>query len=301
MNAQLPHNRIEMVPVAQINVLNPRSRNRRVHLEIIDSIRKAGLKRPIVVSRRRNPHSQFRFDLVCGQGRIEAYQSLGWPEIPAIVVDADEKQCLMLSVVENVARRHHRPIDQMREIGELRARGHSELQIAEMIGMSASWINMISCLLDNGEERLLDAVERELIDINTAINISRGSNAEIQNFLLEEYNKGLRGKKLTRFRQLIEQRINRRKHTGSELLGKRRTRAQRESPEELRRMYREETEREQQLAAKAKAADRGVTCAVVLMRELLADDRFRGAFLAEELDVEMPEILKTRIDPGALR
>lgn len=299
MNTQLSHDRIEMIPIAQINVLNPRARNRRVHQEIIDSIREAGLKRPIVVSRRRSTHDQFRFDLVCGQGRIEAFRSLGRSEIPAIVVDADERQCLMLSVVENVARRHHRPIDQMREIGELRARGHSETQIAEMIGMSASWVNMISCLLDNGEERLLDAVERELIDVNTAINISRGSNADIQNFLLDEYNRGLRGKKLTKFRQLIEQRINRRKHVGSELLGKRR--GPRESPEELRRMYKEETEREQQLAAKAKAADRSVTCAVVIMRELLADHRFREAFLAEKLHLEMPEVLKTRIDLGDLR
>lgn len=161
MNTRLSHEQIEMVPIAQINVLNPRARNRRIHQEIIENIRKAGLKRPIVVSRRRNSKDQFHFDLVCGQGRIEAFENLGWPEIPAIVVDADERQCLMLSVVENLARRHHRPIDQMREIGELRARDHSEAQIAAMIGMSASWVNMISCLLDNGEERLLNAVERE--------------------------------------------------------------------------------------------------------------------------------------------
>lgn len=303
MSTQLSHQQIEMVPIAQINVLNPRARNRRIHQEIIENIRKAGLKRPIVVSRRPNSRDQFRFDLVCGQGRIEAFQELGWPEIPAIVVDADEKHCLMLSVVENVARRHHRPIDQMREIGELRARGHSEIQIAEIVGVSASWINMICCLLDKGEERLLDAVERELIDVNTAINISRGSNADIQNFLLDEYDRGLRGKKLTKLRQLVEQRINRRKYAGGELLGKLRARARppKESPEYLRRMYKEETERERQLAAKAKVADRSVTCAVATMRELLADDRFRGVFLAEKLHLEMPEVLKTRIDLGVMR
>jgi ParB family transcriptional regulator, chromosome partitioning protein len=197
MNTQLSHDRIEMIPIAQIHVLNRRARNRRVHQEIIDSIREARLKRPIVVSRRCSTHDQFRFDLVCGQGRIEAFRSLGWPEIPAMVVDADERQCLTLSVVENVARRHHRPIDQMREIGELRARGHGETQIGEMAGVSASWVNMIACLLDNGEQRLLDAVERELIDVNTAINISVGRNSEVQTFLLDEYNRGLRGKKLT--------------------------------------------------------------------------------------------------------
>lgn len=300
MNTQLSHDRIELVPIAQINVLNPRARNRRIHQKIIDNVSSVGLKRPIVVRRRLNTKDQFRFDLVCGQGRIEAFQNLGWTEIPAFVVDADEKQCLMLSVVENVARRHHRPIEQMREIGELRARGHSDKHIAEMIGVSTSWVNMICCLLDNGEERLLDAVERELIDLNTAINISRGSNADIQNFLLGEYDKGLRGRKLTRLRQLVEQRMSRRKHAGSELLGKRRTRTPRATPEELRRLYKEETEREQQLAAKAKVADRSVTCAVVTMRELLADHGFRKLFLAEKPQLVMPQVLKTRVDLGAL-
>lgn len=300
MNTQLSHDRIELVPIAQINVLNPRARNRRIHQKLIDNVSDVGLKRPIVVRRRLNTKDQFRFDLVRGQGRIEAFQNLGWTEIPALVVDADEKQCLMLSVVENVARRHHRPIDQMREIGELRARGHSDKHIAEMIGVSASWVSMICCLLDNGEERLLDAVERELIDLNTAINIARGSNTDIQNFLLGEYDKGLRGKKLTRLRQLVEQRMSRRKHASSELLGKHRTRTPRASPEELRRLYKEETEREQQLAAKAKVADRSVTCAVVTMRELLADHGFRKLFLAEKLQLAMPQVLKTRVDLGAL-
>jgi ParB family chromosome partitioning protein len=300
MNTQLSHDRIELVPIAQINVLNPRARNRRIHQKLIDNVSDVGLKRPIVVRRRLNTNDQFRFDLVCGQGRIEAFQNLGWTEIPAFVVDADERQCLMLSVVENVARRHHRPIDQMREIGELRARGHTDKHIAEMIGVSASWVDMICCLLDNGEERLLDAVEGELIDLNTAINIARGSNADIQNFLLGEYEKGLRGKKLIRLRQLVEQRMSRRKHASSELLGKRRTRTPRVSPEELRRLYKEETEREQQLAAKAKVADRSVTCAVVTMRELLADQGFRKMFLAEKLHSVMPKVLKTRVDLGAL-
>ena len=44
--------KIEMIPLAQINVLNPRSRNKRQHREIVDNIEAIGLKRPITVSRR---------------------------------------------------------------------------------------------------------------------------------------------------------------------------------------------------------------------------------------------------------
>ena len=43
---------IEMVPIAQINVLNPRARSKRLHREIVDNIEAIGLKRPITVSRR---------------------------------------------------------------------------------------------------------------------------------------------------------------------------------------------------------------------------------------------------------
>lgn len=299
MSRQIAHEHIEMVPIAQINVLNPRSRNRRVHQEIIDNIDSVGLKRPIVVSRSRQKHDRFRFDLICGQGRIEAFQKLGLLEIPSFVIDADPEHCLMLSVVENVARRHHRPIDQMREIGELRVRGNSDTQIASMIGVTTSWVNMIAHLLDHGEERLLDAVECELIDINSAIDISRGSDADVQNFLMDEYKRGLKGKKLSRVRKLVEQRLTRKKRAGGEFLAGGKKLAHRESPDELRRIYKRETAREQLLAKKAKVADRSVACAVRVLSELLSDSEFHRIFHLEKLFAEMPEILKTRITIGA--
>jgi ParB family chromosome partitioning protein len=77
---------IEMIPVEQIHVLNPRSRNKRLHREIIDNIGTIGLKRPITVSRKAGVQGVSSYDLVCGQGRLEAFQSLGHKEIPAFVV-----------------------------------------------------------------------------------------------------------------------------------------------------------------------------------------------------------------------
>jgi hypothetical protein len=43
---------IRLLPIASITVLNPRSRNRRVFNELVASISKLGLKKPITVSRR---------------------------------------------------------------------------------------------------------------------------------------------------------------------------------------------------------------------------------------------------------
>ena len=63
-------NEIQMVPLDAITVLNPRARNRRVFHELITSIAHLGLKKPITVSRRRTEPG---YDLVCGQGRLEAF------------------------------------------------------------------------------------------------------------------------------------------------------------------------------------------------------------------------------------
>ena len=95
---------IEMIPISRITVLNPRSRNKRQHREIVNNIEAIGLKRPITVSRRQGPGGP-RYDLVCGQGRLEAFQMLGQTEIPAVVIEAAEDECLVMSLVENIARR----------------------------------------------------------------------------------------------------------------------------------------------------------------------------------------------------
>ncbi len=153
MSAAQP-NHVEMIPISQITVINPRSRNKRQHQEIVNNIEAIGLKRPITVSRRSGSNG-VKYDLVCGEGRLEAFQMLGQTEIPAVVIEAKESECLVMSLVENIARRTPQPIESMREIGALRSRGFSDAAIAEKIGVGASWVNLIASLLDRGEERLV--------------------------------------------------------------------------------------------------------------------------------------------------
>jgi ParB family chromosome partitioning protein len=81
---------IEIIPVNAIDVVNPRVRNRRIFKEIVTSVAELGLKRPITVKRKQADGDQ-RYDLICGQGRLEAYQSLGQREIPAIVISASDE------------------------------------------------------------------------------------------------------------------------------------------------------------------------------------------------------------------
>jgi ParB family chromosome partitioning protein len=113
---------VEMIPIHLINIVNPRVRNKKGFQEIVDNVAELGLKRPITVTRRDHPEGP-RYDLVCGQGRLEAFLALGEKEIPAIVVDANSEDCLVMSLVENLARRQHRAIDLLHDIEGLKRRG----------------------------------------------------------------------------------------------------------------------------------------------------------------------------------
>ena len=82
---------VEMIPVDQIAVINPRTRDTKAFRQIVDSISKVGLKKPITVSRNGKGNSETPYRLVCGQGRLEAFISLGEREIPANVIDVTEE------------------------------------------------------------------------------------------------------------------------------------------------------------------------------------------------------------------
>ena len=77
---------VTLIPISEIAILNPRSRNQVTFEGIVASIRAVGLKKPISVNRRAvTTEDGRRYDLICGQGRIEAFQVLGETAIPAIV------------------------------------------------------------------------------------------------------------------------------------------------------------------------------------------------------------------------
>lgn len=128
---------ITMIPIASVEVLNPRGRNRKIFDELVESIAAVGLKRPITV--RRSPKGD-GYELVCGQGRMEAFKKLGQTEIPAMIIEATREECFVMSLVENMARRNLSPLDLIREVGALRDRGYNHSEIARKIGLSPEYV-----------------------------------------------------------------------------------------------------------------------------------------------------------------
>lgn len=289
-------NRVEMIPISRITVLNPRARNKRQHREIVNNIEAVGLKRPITVSRHDGPNGS-RYDLVCGEGRLEAFQMLGQTEIPAVVIDASESECLVMSLVENIARRIPRPIDIMREISALRSRGYSDSAIAQKIGVGASWVNMIASLLERGEERLVAAVETGLIPITLAMEISRAETEEAQNLLLDAYETGkLRGKKLAAVRRMLDMRMRAQgKGLPTARMGKRGgSSTRRLTANELMLVYQREAEKQRLLVKKSDFTQMRLLFIVEALKEMLADEGFLNLLRAEGL-LTMPRALSVRI------
>ena len=169
---------IELIPVDKVDVINPRFRNTRLFKEIVANIAELGLKKPITVTQRSHPEG-IRYDLVCGQGRLEAYRLLGQREIPALVVDANSDDCLVMSLVENCARRQHRAIDLLHDIEGLKRRGYSEAEIARKTDLSVEYVRGVIRLLEKGEHRLLRGVESGHLPVSVAVEIAETDDAGV--------------------------------------------------------------------------------------------------------------------------
>ena len=284
--------KVEMIPVDQIHILNPRSRNKIVFQGIVSNISTLGLKKPITVARRREAIDGKIFDLVCGQGRLEAYIALEQPEVPAIVIEASREDCFLMSLVENVARRNRSPVELLKEINNLKSRGYANKEIAKKIDLAMSYVNGVVHLLQHGEERLLTAVEKGRIPLSVAMQISNADEAGIQDALCAAYeDKTLRGRKLLTVRKIVEQRKNKGKSLAP---GLHRKGDRTPSAETLVRVYRQEADRQKLLVKKARLTEHRLTFVISALKTLLMDDNFVTLLRAEDLDT-MPSQLAERV------
>ena len=285
--------RVKMIPIDRIIILNPRVRNRRKFLEVVESIRTVGLKRPIRVNTMVAPDGQRSYGLACGQGRLEAFCELGKTEIPAIVTEATEEECLVMSLVENCARRQHRSIELLQDVATLRKRGYTDREIGDKIGASSEWVNMMAQLIERGEQRLVEAVDAGTIPISVAIEIARADNETIQQLLAEAYTQGqVTGPRLIKMRRLIEQRTRRGKHVSTTPFGRKLTRVK--TSEALVRIFRQEAERQRLLVKKAEVTQTRLLFVVEALKKLRIDENFVTLLRAEKLD-SMPKDLEARI------
>jgi ParB family chromosome partitioning protein len=101
------------LPVETIHA-NPRQPRKRFDGEattaLAESIRAQGLVQPVVV----RPRAAGGFELIAGERRWRAAREAGVPTVPALVREADDRDSLVLSLVENVAREQLSAVEEAR-------------------------------------------------------------------------------------------------------------------------------------------------------------------------------------------
>ncbi len=283
---------VRMIPVKQIHVLNPRDRSKKKFSQIINNIATLGLKRPVTVAHAGGTNGDARYTLVCGQGRLEAYLSLEQSEIPAIIVEGTKEELLLMSLAENLARRQHSTVELVRKIAVMKKRGNTHGEIARKTDLDITYVRGILQLLDRGEERLLQAVEKGQLPVSIAITIATTDDKGIQRALQEAYEShDLRGKSLLKARRLLETRRSR---------GKSRHGGTRKAPDRqvttvgLLKTYKDEALKQKLIVQKAKICETRLLFAVSALKQLCRDENFVTLLRAEQLDT-LPQYVADQI------
>ncbi|HZO97417.1 MAG TPA: ParB/RepB/Spo0J family partition protein [Gaiellaceae bacterium] len=147
------------VPVEQVHP-NPRQPRRRFEHEatagLAESLRAQGVIQPVVL----RPRPAGGYELIAGERRWRAAREAGLQTVPAVIRDADDRDTLLLGLVENVAREDLSPVEEARGYAVLIDEFELSLgTVAERVGRSKPAISNKLRLLDLPDD-VLAMVER---------------------------------------------------------------------------------------------------------------------------------------------
>jgi len=271
-------------------VLNPRTRNPYFFSQLVENIASVGLKRPITVAYGGKDEVGDWHEVLCGQGRLEALKALGETMIPCCVVEANQVDRFLITLTENIARRRHSAVELMNGLQVLKAKGYTTEQIARKTNLDATYINGILLLLERGEQRLLQAVEKRVMPLWLAIEIARSSSEDVQVAMLSAYeSKTLKGEQLIRVRRII----SKREATGKKLHSRLHTK-EKTTPQKLLRTYQTEVRRQRLVLQNANIQEQRLLLIISAIKRFLSDDHFRTLLRAEGIK-DIPEAVAIRL------
>ena len=151
----------ELVQVS-VGSIRPNSRQPRRRLdgeridELAESVRAQGLVQPVVV----RPAPDGGYELIAGERRWRAARVAGLATVPALVRETDDRDSLLLALVENVAREDLSPVDEARAYAVLMDEfGLALGEVAEQVGRSKPTVSNRVRLLELPDD-VLGLVER---------------------------------------------------------------------------------------------------------------------------------------------
>jgi ParB family chromosome partitioning protein len=150
------------LPVDQIrpNARQPRKRfDHEPIAGLADSIRAQGVIQPVVV----RPRLEGGYELIAGERRWRAAREAGVTTVPAVIREADDRDSLLLGLVENVAREDLSPVEEARGYAVLLDEFELSLgDVAERVGRSKPAISNKMRLLELPDDVLAMVERREL-------------------------------------------------------------------------------------------------------------------------------------------
>lgn len=287
--------KIQLIPIDRIRIVNPRFRDKKKFAKVLDSIRNIGLKKPIQVSPRpASTKEEGGYNLICGQGRIEAFQALGYPEIPAIVMKVSREEGMLMSLIENMARRNASPVELVDEIIRLKKIGYSNVAIGKKLDISDSTVGHLLILQKAGEGRLVYEVSRGHIPLGTAVEIAKVDDPEEQKAFIEAYEKNhLNQAAIKTIKRVIAQRNSFGKQLNGSSGGRRCT-----SAEGLIKTFTKESQRQKTLIKKTNVCESRLNFIVEAMRRLRTDEDFLNLLRAEKIDSMPKELSELILQPS---
>lgn len=131
---------VQQIPVLQIipNRFQPRKQFSPESIsELAGTIAAHGLLQPIVL----REYSRDHYEIIAGERRFRAVQSLGWANISAIVKQMTDQESAEMAVIENLQRENLNPIDEASAYQKLLDVTHvTQGQLAQRLGKSQSYV-----------------------------------------------------------------------------------------------------------------------------------------------------------------
>ena len=146
------------LPISQVEpgLNQPRKRfNPEALAELADSIREHGIIQPLTVRRLSSGYYQ----IIAGERRWRAAKQAGLDEVPAVIIEADDRKVMEIGLIENLQREDLNPAEEARGYQVLMTEyGMTQDQVAQRMGKSRPAVTNALRLL-NLPEDLMALVE----------------------------------------------------------------------------------------------------------------------------------------------
>lgn len=158
-------NKENQISLLRMSLIDPKSDQPRKSFdkealeELADSIAQNGLLQPILV----REYGAGRYQIIAGERRFRASKIAGLTEIPAIILDKDDRKAAEIALIENIQREDLNPIEEAMAFKALSEEYHlTQEELSMKVGKSRSAIANSTRLLDLPQDVLTLVASGEL-------------------------------------------------------------------------------------------------------------------------------------------